>query len=126
MNTTTIMSGIIGLLVGAGVAVVATYYVMVQPTPSTDHASMSMNDMTSQLENLTGDEFDAAFIDMMIAHHQGAIDMSLLSATNAKHDEVKQLSLEVISAQTQEIEAMRSWQEQWGYTEPIIMDHSNH
>lgn len=81
------------------------------------HMGMSMNDMASDLKNRTGDDFDENFIAMMISHHQGAIDMAALSETRAKHDEVKQLSKEIITAQTKEIEAMKQWQQAWGYSE---------
>lgn len=79
------------------------------------HKGMSMNDMASDLKNRTGDDFDENFIAMMIAHHQGAIDMAKLAETRAKHDEIKQLSKEVISAQTKEIQDMEMWQQNWGY-----------
>ena len=89
------------------------------------HMGMSMNDMSSELKNRTGDDFDKNFVAMMIAHHQGAIDMARLAETRAKHDEVKQLSKEIITAQTKEIEAMKQWQQTWGYTENNSM-HNMH
>lgn len=79
------------------------------------HMGMSMNDMSYELQSHSGDSFDENFVAMMIAHHQGAIDMAKLAETRAKHDEVKQLSKEIISAQTKEIETMRQWQQEWGY-----------
>lgn len=81
------------------------------------HMGMSMNQMSSELQNRTGDDFDENFISMMIAHHQGAINMAELAESRAKHDEVKQLSRDVISAQTKEIEQMKQWQRMWGYNE---------
>ena len=41
--------------------------------------------------------------------------MARLSEQNAKHEEIKQLSGEIISAQEKEIQQMREWQQQWGY-----------
>lgn len=81
------------------------------------HMGMSMNQMSDDLKNRTGDDFDANFISMMIAHHQGAIDMAKLAEKNAKHQEIKDLSKDVISAQTKEIKNMEQWQQQWGYNE---------
>ncbi|HET9412347.1 MAG TPA: DUF305 domain-containing protein [Candidatus Saccharimonadales bacterium] len=89
------------------------------------HMGMSMNDMSNELKNRTSDDFDKNFVAMMIAHHQGAIDMARLAETRAKHDEVKQLSKEIITAQTKEIEAMKQWQQTWGYTENNSM-HNMH
>lgn len=77
--------------------------------------SMSMNDMTDSLRGQTGDEFDKTFLTEMIDHHQGAIDMANLAKTNAKHDELKSLATDIVTAQTREIQQMRDWQRQWGY-----------
>ena len=76
---------------------------------------MSMNDMTENLKGKTGDEFDKAFIEGMIIHHQGAIDMANLAKTSAKHDEIKNLADGIIKAQSSEIEMMKTWQKNWGY-----------
>lgn len=84
-----------------------------------DHSSMMMSDdmagMTAELENKTGDEFDASFLRLMIEHHQGAIDMARPGATNAKHQEIKDLSTAIVSDQTKEIAQMKQWQQEWGY-----------
>ena len=86
---------------------------------------MAMGEMTNMLKNKTGDDFDKAFIEMMITHHQGAIDMAELTAGQAKHDEIKKLGQAIITAQTQEIEEMQQWQSDWGYqaTEMMQMMH---
>jgi uncharacterized protein (DUF305 family) len=78
---------------------------------------MSMADMMSELDGKTGDEFDRTFIQAMIAHHQGAIDMANLAKTNAKREEIKKMSDDIISAQTSEIEMMKQWEKDWGYTQ---------
>ncbi len=77
--------------------------------------SMTMNDMVSGLNGKTGDAFDKAFIAEMIPHHQGAIDMAKLVEENAKHQELKDLAKDIITAQTNEIKQMRQWQAAWGY-----------
>jgi uncharacterized protein (DUF305 family) len=94
----------------------------------TDHSAMSMTEMTSQLDELKGDDFDKAFVEMMIAHHQGAIDMADLIPDRAKHDEIKKLGEAIISAQTKEIKDMKRWQKEWGYggDEMIKMMHGGH
>lgn len=78
-------------------------------------SNMSMSEMTIALEGLQGEEFDKAFIEIMIDHHQGAIDMANLAKLQAEHQEIKTLSEDIIEAQTSEIEEMRSWQNSWGY-----------
>ncbi len=85
----------------------------------TDHSAMGMMDdmaaMTDTLEGLTGDAFDKAFLSSMIDHHQSAINMAAMGETNAQHQEVKDLTAAIVTAQTQEIEQMQQWQKDWGY-----------
>lgn len=88
------------------------------PAPSTtDHSSMTMDDMSHALHGKTGDAFDAAFIEGMIPHHQGAIDMANAALENAGHEEIKQMARDIIKSQQREIDMMKEWQRTWGYTE---------
>ena len=84
-----------------------------------DHSAMGMMDemagMENELKGKTGDEFDKAFIEQMIMHHQGALDMAAPGEKNAEHQEVKDLSKAIVSAQTKEIQQMKQWQQEWGY-----------
>lgn len=80
-----------------------------------DAMGMSMHDMSTMLEGKTGDAFDAAFLEGMIPHHQGAIDMANAALTNAKHEEIKAMAKAIISAQQKEIDQMEGWQQSWGY-----------
>ncbi len=75
----------------------------------------SMQDMMGSLKDKSGDEFDKVFIESMIIHHQGAINMAEQAKVNAFHDELKKMADDIISAQTKEIETMRQWQKNWGY-----------
>ena len=72
-----------------------------------------MENMNTSLQGKTGDEFDQEFLSEMIVHHQGAIDMAMLAQTNAKRQEIKDLSNEIISAQETEIAQMKQWQMDW-------------
>ncbi len=84
-----------------------------------DHSAMGMMDsmagMTAELEGKTGDDFDKAFVEQMIMHHQSAIDMAAPGEQNAEHQEIKDLTKAIISAQTKEIQQMKQWQQEWGY-----------
>ena len=75
----------------------------------------SMEDMMDSLDGKTEEEFDAAFIEAMIAHHRGAIDMAESARENAGHEEIKGMAEDIISTQSKEIEMMKNWQTQWGY-----------
>ncbi len=77
--------------------------------------SMSMKDMVNSLKGKTGDDFDKAFIEGMIEHHRGAIDMANLAKQYAGHGEIKAMADAIISAQTGEINQMQEWQKSWGY-----------
>lgn len=116
METKPLLFGLIGFFIGGLlVAVAATTFDKPQPSSVNSMMNMSMDDMTAGLKNKTGDDFDRAFLSGMIVHHQGAITMSELAEKNAKHEEVKQLSRDIISAQNEEITQMRQWQTDWGY-----------
>ena len=49
----------------------------------------------------------------MTIHHQGAINMANLVLKNSKRPEMLQLAKDIISAQTKEIEMMKSWSTNW-------------
>lgn len=138
MNKNTILALAIGLIVGVGGTLgvnaitkdndIGSVTKTEQQSLVTNHSTMSMSDMNKELENLSGDDYDKAFIEMMVAHHEGAVDMAMLSKTRAKHDEIKKLSLDIITAQKKEITAMKQWQSDWNYKtdDANQIMHSNH
>jgi uncharacterized protein (DUF305 family) len=71
-----------------------------------DHMMMDMN---AELVGKTGADFDKAFIDQMVIHHQGAVEMAELALENAEMQEIKDLAEDIITAQTKEIEMMNEW-----------------
>lgn len=140
---TTAAAGIIGYNSGKGTGMEAMYMDMMKmdskatvssqakPPMMMDHSEMTMDQMTEGLQGLTGDAFDKAFIEMMIVHHQGAVDMAAMIPANAKHEELKKLGREIITAQTKEIAMMQQWLKDWGYegaaqkmdNDGMMMDH---
>lgn len=126
MQTKPLLYGLIGFFIGGFiVSVAATNLDTPEATDNTSSmSSMSMDEMTADLQNKTGDAYDEAFIASMIAHHEGAIAMAKLSPENAKHDEVKELSKDIITAQEKEISEMKQWQMAWGYGTDSA-DHGN-
>lgn len=115
MNPKLILAAVVGIIVGAGGALA---FSREMPTPVattlTPSAMQQSNDsMTSELDGKQGDEFDKAFIEQMIMHHQGAVQMAEAALLNAKREEIKQLSREIISAQNTEIKMMQEWQVNW-------------
>jgi len=57
---------------------------------------------------------DAMFAQMMIPHHEQAVEMSTLAETRASSPEIKALAAEIKAAQQPEIDQMTAWLEEWG------------
>lgn len=74
--------------------------------------SMMMN-MTSRMEGKTGDELDRIFLEDMIVHHQGALDMTEVLLEKTERPELQTLAADIIIAQTAEIIQMEAWLEKW-------------
>jgi len=66
---------------------------------------------------MTQQQADQHFIEMMIPHHQGAIDMANLALSKAKRPEIKRLAEAIKRDQNREIEQMKTWYKQWYGTE---------
>lgn len=85
-----------------------------------DHSSMGMMNtnagMMNELNGKTGEAFDKTFLEQMIMHHQSALNMAATGKTNAQHQEVKDLTVAIVTAQTKEIKQMKQWQSEWGYS----------
>ena len=58
-------------------------------------------------------DFDRAFIEEMIPHHQMAVMMANMLKNGTNRSEMKQLADDIITAQTDEIDQMRSWYGEW-------------
>lgn len=79
---------------------------------NTNHEGMDHSGMKSS-PNAAGAPYDAQFLDTMIAHHQGAVDMARMAETKAERAEIKTLAKNIIASQQKEIGEMRSWREKW-------------
>jgi uncharacterized protein (DUF305 family) len=56
---------------------------------------------------------DQGFIEMMIPHHQDAIDMAEMALKRAEYPELKKLAQNIIQDQEREIKEMKGWYQQW-------------
>jgi uncharacterized protein (DUF305 family) len=88
-----------------------------QSDPSTSESIASFNDA------------DIMFAQMMIPHHEQAIEMSdmALDPTTLANEQVRDLALQIKNAQDPEIKQMKDWLTSWGKpTTPTDgMDHSS-
>ncbi|MEU2546852.1 DUF305 domain-containing protein [Streptomyces roseolus] len=67
---------------------------------------MSEQDM-KDLAAATGKDFDRMFAELMIAHHEGAVEMAKTEQKDGGNTEAKALAGEVVTAQTAEITELR-------------------
>jgi len=73
-----------------------------------------MMGMDVDLEELkTATPFDKAFIEMMVPHHKGAVEMAEVELARGADPELKTLAQEIIDAQKREIEQMDTWRKAW-------------
>ncbi len=83
-----------------------------------DHGAMQMPGMMSELEMrqlrvINGEDFDLMFLDMMTAHHEGAIEMANTELRDGSLPEVKRLAQQIIDAQQAEIDQFEQWNKEW-------------
>ena len=114
METKPLLYGLIGFFIGGLIVSVAATTLENYETKQ-DTSMAQMSHMAANLADKTGDDFDKQFIKDMIVHHQGAVEMAKLADSQAKHQEIKDISASIISAQNKEIDQLTSWQTKWGY-----------
>lgn len=74
-----------------------------------DHGGMGdMSDDMASLEEADGADAGDLFLEQMIVHHEGAIDMAEDVLDDGQHPDVRELAESIVSSQADEIEQMRS------------------
>jgi len=84
-------------------------------TPGHDMASMGSQPMPgmatskdlAQLAKATGTRANRLYLQLMIPHHQGALDMATAAAQNAETSQVKALAQAILDSQTAELAVLR-------------------
>ena len=66
-----------------------------------------------KLASLSGAEFEIAFMEQMIRHHEAAIKEARTCLRRAYHVELRQLCENIIATQSAEIEQLQNWLCQW-------------
>jgi uncharacterized protein (DUF305 family) len=72
-----------------------------------DAGLMSEQEM-SELRQANGATFDRLFLEMMVRHHESAIEMAVQELDMGKFPEAKQLAREIRDAQRAEVDEMRA------------------
>jgi uncharacterized protein (DUF305 family) len=76
-----------------------------------DHGSMG-HSMSMDLGPADAD-LDLRFIDAMVPHHQGAVEMAQEVQKKSKRPELLKLAEDIIQAQQKEIAQMQQWRKTW-------------
>ena len=76
--------------------------------------SETSKDMAKDLTELKKTEpFDLAFIDAMLPHAQGAIDMATAAGEKATQPETKALASIIVRDESREIDQLKTWRDAW-------------
>ena len=82
----------------------------INASPSTEAYQAAMNKMSHGMAiPYTGDA-DKDFVDGMIPHHQGAVDMAEVELKYGKDPQMRKLARNIIASQNKEIALMKAWQ----------------
>ncbi len=83
-----------------------------------DHGGMTETPMAGMEP-----EFDQAYIDMMIPHHQSIVAMAGAALSRLEDERLREIAQTVVDTQSAEIEELRGYREQfYGSPEPMPMD----
>jgi uncharacterized protein (DUF305 family) len=80
--------------------------------PGMDHGADSampgmMDDAEmAKLEKASGKDFDTQFLNLMVEHHEGAVDMAETERTKGRYAAATAMADDIVTAQTAEIEEM--------------------
>src|SRR5215213_11032643 len=72
-----------------------------------DHGAMHSS------PNAAAAPYDLQFLDTMMAHHNGAVDMAVGTEKQAAHPEIVTLAKNIHETQDAEIEKMAAWRQEW-------------
>lgn len=102
------------LLYGAGGLILGVVLTWVFTTIAVNGNNMGlMNMMGMRSSSMMVNNIDQHFIAQMIPHHDDAITMAKIALQKAEHQEIKDLSQNIIRAQTEENNKMRAWYKDW-------------
>jgi uncharacterized protein (DUF305 family) len=67
----------------------------------------AMNKMMADMTIKPSGDVDRDFVEMMVPHHQGAVDMALAELKFGRNEQLRRLAQEIVVTQQQEIAVMR-------------------
>jgi uncharacterized protein (DUF305 family) len=79
----------------------------------TDSVKMMSGEEMEKMSAMKGRDFDLHFLEMMILHHQDAVEMANDALEKAEHQEIKTLAKQIFMEQEAEIKKMAEWKTAW-------------
>jgi uncharacterized protein (DUF305 family) len=70
--------------------------------------SVAMNEMMAKMMIKPSGDVDRDFVEMMVPHHQGAVDMAQAELKYGHNEQLRRLASEIVANQQQEIVGMRN------------------
>jgi len=117
MNKETLISGLIGVIIGG--VIILLIAPMWGGMMGYRNSIMGGNQMIELI--------DTHFIEQMIPHHEDAIIMAEIALEKAEHQEIKLLSQDIKRTQSEEIEKMKNWYKDWfGKNVPDVFFSTGH
>lgn len=113
MNKDNMAYGVAGLVLGGIITALAVGYVGNNNWGMMDGRQIGQGMPGNLKQGMIAGGIDRHFIEQMIPHHEDAIAMANLALTKAKHQEIKDLSNNIIRSQSAEIAQMRTWYKEW-------------
>ena len=86
----------------------SAYEMMMQDPAMIEMMGMATQAELDQLETLSGSNFDQLFFQLMIDHHQGAVDMCVQVMTNGQEPVLQSMANEMLTTQTTQISQMQA------------------
>jgi uncharacterized protein (DUF305 family) len=82
-----------------------------------NHNSMNHNSMNHAAlqsdPNAASAPFDLQFLDTMVHHHEGAVDMAETILRRSENEDLKRFAQKIVDDQKREITQMKVWREDW-------------
>ena len=113
MKSKNLIYGLIGLLSSSAISGLLIINSTQAQTPNSEHNSHHPSPKTNPPQKGMMRHTDQHFIEMMIPHHQSAIEMADLALNQAKRPEIKNLAIAIKKDQKREIEQMQTWYKKW-------------
>ena len=74
---------------------------------------MASEQQMQQLNNSTGHEFDMLYLELMIEHHIGGVEMAEKQVRQGSNQKLIEMAESMVKIQEEEISLMREWQNEW-------------